>query len=246
MNRSRSRSPNNREEKVTGFARRFKGTGFGDRQKQSGFSKQPRPSGFSEKPVDVPQQKMTTAEILDHYKQYNANQNLTSHNKAERQLYVGNIPQDIKSEELVDILNESLKRLGKKAGIFQNGNPVLGAWISGDGHYAFVDFRTADEATQGFVLQQVQIKGSYLKVGRPKNASGIIPTPQQLLCGDPNFNPNNPLASKSGKGTSSASLVQQALLQSKVMENNELVSVNYTKTLIVSNFPPEHNKDLIF
>jgi len=120
---------------------------------------------------------MTTAEILEYYKQYNPNQNLTNHNKAERQLYVGNIPSDIKSEELTDILNDKLKAMGKSASIFQNGDPVVGAWISGDGHYAFVDFKTADEATQGFVLQQVQINGSYLKVGRPKNASGIIPTP---------------------------------------------------------------------
>jgi len=149
---------------------------------------------------------MTTAEIVDYYKQYNPNQTLTNHNKSERQLYVGNIPTDISGEELTVILNESLKQLGKDSGIFTNGNPVVGAWISGDGHYAFVDFRTADEATQGFVLQQVQIKGSYLKVGRPKNATGIIPTPAQLLCGDPNFNPNNPLASK--KGATSASLVQ--------------------------------------
>jgi len=43
-------------------------------------------------------------------------------------------------------------KMGKAAGIFQD-TPVLGAWISGDGHYAFVDFKTADEATQGFVLQ---------------------------------------------------------------------------------------------
>jgi len=80
------------------------------------------------------------------------------------------------TDELVEILNKSLIELGKDAGIFQNGNPIVGSWISGDGHYAFVDFGTPDEATQGFVLQQVQIKGQYLKVGRPKNASGIIPT----------------------------------------------------------------------
>lgn len=96
---------------------------------------------------------MTTAEILEYYKQYNPNQNITNHNKAERQLYVGNIPLDIKSEELIEFLNKALQDLGRDAGIFQNGNPIVGTWISGDGHYAFVDFRTPDEATQGFVLQ---------------------------------------------------------------------------------------------
>ena len=30
------------------------------------------------------------------------------------------------------------------------------------------------------------------------------------------------------------------------MENNELVSVNYNKTLIVSGFPEQHNENLIF
>ena len=68
-------------------------------------------------------------------------------------MYVGNIPLDIKSDDLEDILNRALQELGKPAGIFQNGKPIVGSWISGDGHYAFVDFRSADEATQGFVLQ---------------------------------------------------------------------------------------------
>lgn len=36
----------------------------------------------------------------------------------------------------------------------------MGAWISGDSHYAFIDFRTADEATQGFALQQISIHGN--------------------------------------------------------------------------------------
>lgn len=78
---------------------------------------------------------------------------MTNHNKAERQLYVGNIPQDIGTDELVEILNKSLQELGKESGIFQKEKPIVGSWISGDGHYAFVDFRTPDEATQGFVLQ---------------------------------------------------------------------------------------------
>jgi hypothetical protein len=32
----------------------------------------------------------------------------------------------------------------------------------------------------------VAIHGNYLKVGRPKNATGQIPHPSQLLCGNPN------------------------------------------------------------
>jgi hypothetical protein len=54
---------------------------------------------------------------------------------------------DIKSEPLMNFLNEKLRELGRNSGIFQDGNPIVGCWISGEGHYAFVDFRTPDEAT---------------------------------------------------------------------------------------------------
>lgn len=81
-----------------------------------------------------------------------------------------------------------------------------------------------------------------MKVGRPKNATGIIPTPQQLLCGDPNFNPNNPGASKN-KQSSSAVLVQQALLQSKLQQ--KVSDIRYNQRLLISNFPKGHNEKLI-
>ena len=110
---------------------------------------------------------------------------MTNHNKAERQLYVGNIPPGLSVPQIMELLNTALKELGKESGLFQEGDPVIGAWISNDGHYAFVDFRTAEEATQGFVLQQVSIHGNNLKVGRPKNATGPIPSPSQLLAGNP-------------------------------------------------------------
>jgi hypothetical protein len=48
--------------------------------------------------------------------------------------------------ELMELLNTALKELGKDVGLFQD-SPVVGVWISGDGHYAFVDFKTAEDAT---------------------------------------------------------------------------------------------------
>lgn len=51
------------------------------------------------------------------------------------------------SDQLIQFLNKTLQDMGKDHDIFQNGNPIVGTWISGDGHYAFVDFRTPDEAT---------------------------------------------------------------------------------------------------
>ena len=100
---SRSRSRSRERPRRSGFSDRP--SGFSDRPRASGFSDRPS-GGFSDRPSAA--QKMTTAEILEYYKQYNPNQGTTNHNKAERQLYVGNIPIDIKSEELIEILNKHL------------------------------------------------------------------------------------------------------------------------------------------
>ena len=98
--RSRDREPDSGVQKLSSYqSRRSKGTGFSKGFSSSGFTD--KPSGFSDTGPAQVQQKMTTAEILDYYKQYNPNQNLTNHNKAERQLYVGNIPLDMSSDQLI-------------------------------------------------------------------------------------------------------------------------------------------------
>lgn len=48
---------------------------------------------------------------------------------------------------LMELLNNTLRDLGKNHGLFQEGDPIVGCWIAGEGHYAFADFRSADEAT---------------------------------------------------------------------------------------------------
>ncbi len=53
-----------------------------------------------------------------------------------------------------------------------SGDPILSAWISTEGHYAFVEFRSAEEANNGFLLNNISILGQPLKVGRPKTYTG--------------------------------------------------------------------------
>ena len=36
------------------------------------------------------------------------------------------------------------------------GQPIVSSWISTDGHYGFIEFRTAEEANLGFNLQGMQ------------------------------------------------------------------------------------------
>lgn len=60
---------------------------------------------------------MSTAEILEYYKQFNPNQGLTNHNKAERQLYVGNIPPGLSGPQIMELLNGALREMGKESGV---------------------------------------------------------------------------------------------------------------------------------
>ena len=54
------------------------------------------------------------------------------------------------------------------------GPPILSAWISSDAHYAFVEFRSAEEANLGFKLQGLNITGCEIKLGRPKSYEGTM------------------------------------------------------------------------
>eukprot|EP00439_Symbiodinium_sp_Y106_P037825 s110_g4.t1 len=53
------------------------------------------------------------------------------------------------------------------------GEPVVGCTMGGSGaNFAFVEFRTAEEAANGLRLNGVELLGCQLKVGRPKGYTG--------------------------------------------------------------------------
>ena len=85
--------------------------------------------------------------------------------KIDRKLYVGNLPPGITQQLLMNIINEAMLSLNV---IKEAGNPVISTWISTDTHYAFVEFRNAEEANHGFRLHGMNINGSEIKIGRPK------------------------------------------------------------------------------
>ena len=89
----------------------------------------------------------------------------------DKKLYIGNLPNGMTPPSLVKMLNIALLTL--KPEDFAPGEPVISSWVSPDGHYAFVEFRTAEEATKGFVLNGFKIMGIPLKVGRPKTYQGL-------------------------------------------------------------------------
>lgn len=89
--------------------------------------------------------------------------------KAMRELYVGNLPAGITAPQLVQFLNQVSQAVKVNS---LPGEPVLGATMGGGGLFAFVEFRTAEEAANGLRLNGVELLGCQLKVGRPKGYTG--------------------------------------------------------------------------
>lgn len=111
--------------------------------------------------------------------------------KVDRKLYVGNLPPSITPKELVDLVNLALMKVN---GNINPGEPVISSWISSDGHYAFIEFRSPEEANNGFALNNISIHGHTLKVGRPNTYNGVYSSisllkNSALMMGDSLLNP---------------------------------------------------------
>eukprot|EP01015_Nassula_variabilis_P006719 TRINITY_DN1511_c0_g2_i7.p1 TRINITY_DN1511_c0_g2~~TRINITY_DN1511_c0_g2_i7.p1 ORF type:complete len:465 (-),score=82.15 TRINITY_DN1511_c0_g2_i7:110-1504(-) len=119
-------------------------------------------------------------EIIQRMEIINAYSNLQA-SKVDRKLYVGNLPPNMTQSTLVEILNQALRKMNVNT--HPPGNSIISAWISPDGHYSFVEFRTPEEANNGFALNNVAIFGQPLKVGRPRAyaASQNMPSPFEGL-----------------------------------------------------------------
>jgi len=48
------------------------------------------------------------------------------------------------------------------------GNPIVSTWISLEGAFGFIEFRTPEEANHGFHLQGISYHGKELRINRPK------------------------------------------------------------------------------
>lgn len=86
--------------------------------------------------------------------------------RPERQLYVGNLPPNITNQWLRDQLNTALLVMGK----FKESSylPVQQCWISKDGHYAFVEFKSIADADECRDIAKMTLRGHDLKIGKTK------------------------------------------------------------------------------
>jgi len=93
--------------------------------------------------------------------------------KSQREIYVGNLPPGLAVPQLSEFLNAAMKQIG----VGKDQGSVVTAWISPDAHYAFVEFRTVEEANAALNhLNGIQVGNYSLRFGRTKGYAGSVNT----------------------------------------------------------------------
>ena len=91
-----------------------------------------------------------------------------------RELYVGNLPPGMLAPQLQEFLGAAIQQLNLNT---TPGNPIINAWLSGDGHYAFVEFRTVEETDA-----TLQMNGSVRHLSLSLSFSPLVRVCVHLLC----------------------------------------------------------------
>jgi hypothetical protein len=98
--------------------------------------------------------------------------------RAARRLYVGNIPEGISPEVLQGLVNEAMSSAKLTAA---DGDCVNLVTIAPTGKYAFIEYRSAIEATSGLVLDGTLLQGHTLRFKRSNEYEDPIPTELERL-----------------------------------------------------------------
>lgn len=92
-----------------------------------------------------------------------------------RRLYIGSITPEINEQNLADFFNNKMTEM--KIGTGAPGNPVLAVQCNYEKSYAFVEFRSAEDATAAMAFDGIMFLNGPLKIRRPKDYGGLeMPT----------------------------------------------------------------------
>ncbi|EMD38847.1 hypothetical protein CERSUDRAFT_81656 [Gelatoporia subvermispora B] len=87
-----------------------------------------------------------------------------------RRLYIGSITPDINEQNLAEFFNGKMKEMDIGTGA--PGNPVLAVQCNYEKNYAFVEFRSAEDATAAMAFDGIIFLNGPLKIRRPKDYGG--------------------------------------------------------------------------
>ncbi|XP_001360392.3 splicing factor U2AF 50 kDa subunit [Drosophila pseudoobscura] len=86
-----------------------------------------------------------------------------------RRLYVGNIPFGVTEDDIMAFFNQQFLLLGDNCGgqLCLDGKAVLSCQANLDKNFAFIEFRSMQEATQATTFDGISFRGQVLKIRRP-------------------------------------------------------------------------------
>ncbi|KAG6332520.1 hypothetical protein ID866_6570 [Astraeus odoratus] len=91
-----------------------------------------------------------------------------------RRLYIGSITSDVNEQNLAEFFNS--KMIEMSIGTGGPGKPVLAVQCNYEKNYAFVEFRSAEDATAAMAFDGIIFINGPLKIRRPKDYGGIETT----------------------------------------------------------------------
>ncbi|XP_016996522.2 splicing factor U2AF 50 kDa subunit [Drosophila takahashii] len=84
-----------------------------------------------------------------------------------RRLYVGNIPFGVTEEDMIEFFNQQIVAIGVETAQHSDGRAVLTCQTNLEKNFAFLEFRSMDEATQALNFDGINFRGQTLKIRRP-------------------------------------------------------------------------------
>eukprot|EP01025_Chloroclados_australasicus_P042966 TRINITY_DN4569_c0_g2_i1.p1 TRINITY_DN4569_c0_g2~~TRINITY_DN4569_c0_g2_i1.p1 ORF type:complete len:450 (-),score=73.72 TRINITY_DN4569_c0_g2_i1:1166-2515(-) len=87
--------------------------------------------------------------------------------KNARRLYIGGLDESFTDEEL--LRNTIADYMLSRGGCTHPGQPIIGCKITPEKGYAFMEFRSVEEATNALAFDGVLFQGVHLKIRRPSN-----------------------------------------------------------------------------
>ncbi|KAL3320822.1 U2 small nuclear RNA auxiliary factor 2 [Cichlidogyrus casuarinus] len=92
--------------------------------------------------------------------------NASTVSRQARRLYVGNIPFTATEENMMEFFNDNMRSQGLCQA---EGDPIIAVQINMEKNFAFLEYRSIDETTQGLALDGILFQGQSLKLRRPRD-----------------------------------------------------------------------------
>jgi hypothetical protein len=112
--------------------------------------------------------------------------------KENKELFIGNTPSGVTEMVILEFLNAAMRHTGLYSGP-ENFEPIVSCRLNSK--FAFIEMRTAHDATNAMNLNNIPFLGNLLKIGRPSKYHGPV-TPnvtwQELISG-PGYNKLKPM-----------------------------------------------------